>query len=32
MIRKSGILEMVPVKEKINDIGGLEILKQWLQR
>lgn len=32
MIRKSGILEMVPVKERINDIGGLENLKQWLQR
>ena len=32
IIRKSGILEMVPVKERIDDIGGLEILKQWLQR
>lgn len=32
IIRKSGILEMVPVKERISDIGGLEILKQWLKR
>lgn len=32
VIRKSGILEMVPVKERITDIGGLENLKQWLQR
>ena len=32
MILKSGILEMIPVKEKIDDIGGLEILKQWLRR
>lgn len=30
MIMKSGILEMVPVKENINDIGGLENLKSWL--
>lgn len=32
MILKAGILEMVPLKEKISDIGGLEILKEWLQR
>lgn len=30
MIMKSGILEMVPVRENINDIGGLENLKSWL--
>ena len=30
MIMKSGILEMVPVKESIDDIGGLENLKTWL--
>lgn len=30
MIMKSGILEMVPVKESIEDIGGLENLKSWL--
>lgn len=32
MILKAGILEMVPLKESIDDIGGLEILKEWLQR
>ena len=31
-IRKSGILEMVPVKETLNDIGGLENLKYWLKK
>lgn len=29
-IKKSGILEMIPLKESMDDIGGLEILKQWL--
>lgn len=32
MIKKSGILEMINFDEKISDIGGLEILKAWLQR
>lgn len=32
MIQKAGILEMVPLKEKPEDIGGLENLKTWLQR
>ena len=32
MIKKSGILEMVPLKEKAEDIGGLENLKEWLRR
>ena len=32
MIMKSGILEMIPLKESINDIGGLENLKTWLKR
>ena len=32
MIIKSGILEMIPVKEKPGDIGGLENLKTWLVR
>lgn len=32
MIMKSGILEMVPVKESIDDIGGLENLKTWLSK
>lgn len=32
MILKSGTLEMIPRKEKMEDIGGLEELKQWLER
>ncbi len=32
VIQKSGILEMVPLKEGLEDIGGLESLKTWLQR
>lgn len=32
MILKSGIMEMVPVKESIEDIGGLDNLKRWLKR
>ena len=30
MILKAGILEMIPIKESIEDIGGLEVLKEWL--
>ena len=32
MIKKSGILEMINVKESMEDIGGLENLKSWLIR
>lgn len=32
IILKSGVLEMIPLKETIEDIGGLENLKIWLQR
>ena len=32
MIKKSGILDMVPIRESIDDIGGLENLKKWLRR
>lgn len=32
MIKKAGILEMIPLKETIDDIGGLENLKDWLRR
>ena len=32
MIMKSGILEMIPIKERPEDIGGLENLKAWLTR
>lgn len=31
-IKKSGMLEMVNFKESIDDIGGLENLKDWLYR
>lgn len=31
-IKKSGMLEMVNFKESIDDIGGLENLKEWLFR
>ena len=30
MIKKSGLLEMVEANERMEDIGGLEELKQWL--
>ena len=32
MIRKSGLLEMIHVKEQMKDIGGLEVLKCWLEK
>lgn len=32
VIMKSGILEMIPLKERSEDIGGLENLKKWLKR
>ncbi|WP_186430042.1 AAA family ATPase [Clostridium sp. BSD9I1] len=32
MIKKAGILEMIPLKETIQDIGGLENLKEWFVR
>lgn len=32
MIKKAGILDMIPVKETIDDIGGLENLKEWFIR
>ena len=31
-VKKSGILEMIHVKESMDDIGGLENLKSWLLR
>ena len=30
IVKKNGILEMVPVTEGMDDIGGLEGLKEWL--
>ena len=32
MIKKAGILEMIPLKETVSDIGGLENLKEWFAR
>lgn len=32
IIMKTNILEMINVKEKISDIGGLNNLKKWLER
>lgn len=32
MIKKAGILEMVRLKEDLDDIGGLDNLKSWLLR
>lgn len=32
VITKGGVLEMIRVRETIDDIGGLDNLKQWLQR
>jgi len=31
-IAKNGILEMIPLKEGVSDIGGLDNLKSWLRR
>ena len=32
IVRKSGILEMVSVTKRMEDIGGLDMLKWWLER
>lgn len=32
MVKKSGIMEMIHLKETIDDIGGLDNLKTWLRR
>lgn len=32
LIKKAGLLEMIPVHESIEDIGGLENLKEWLYK
>ncbi|MCM1234287.1 MAG: AAA family ATPase [Ruminococcus flavefaciens] len=32
MVMKAGILEMIPLKESLEDIGGLENLKKWLRK
>lgn len=30
IIRKSGVLEYYPVNDKLEDVGGMEVLKNWL--
>lgn len=32
LIKKAGLLEMIPIHETIEDIGGLENLKEWLYK
>lgn len=32
LIKKAGLLEMITVKESVDDIGGLENLKEWLYK
>ena len=32
MVRKSGVLELIDTPESIDDIGGMEILKEYLKR
>lgn len=32
LIKKAGLLEMIPVNESVEDIGGLENLKEWLYK
>ena len=32
MVRKSGVLELIDTPESIDDIGGMEILKEYLER
>ena len=32
IIQKSGLLDMLPVRERLDDIGGLDQLKPWLEQ
>jgi len=32
IVRKSGILEFYPVQQGMKDVGGLELLKEWLDK
>ena len=32
IIRKSGILEYYPFSEQIGDVGGLDLLKEWMEK
>ena len=31
-VKKNGLLEVVAVRESLNDIGGLDVLKDWLRK
>jgi len=32
VLRKTGVLEYYPARETLEDIGGLDLLKEWLRR
>ncbi len=32
LIRKSGILEYLEVKEELSSVGGLDVLKEWIKK
>jgi hypothetical protein len=32
IIRKSGLLEYYPAQNSLGDVGGMELLKEWLQK
>ncbi len=32
IVRKSGLLEYFPPSSKLNDVGGMELLKDWLDK
>ncbi|MBS1721105.1 MAG: AAA family ATPase [Armatimonadetes bacterium] len=32
IIRKTGLLEFYPAMDRIKDVGGMELLKEWLDR
>lgn len=32
IIRKSGLLEYYPADNKLSDVGGMELLKEWLEK
>lgn len=31
IVKKSGVLEMIPLEESMDSIGGLSVLKEWIQ-
>lgn len=32
IVRKSGLLEYYPAQDKMTDVGGMELLKDWLEK